>query len=147
MFFAIKNLTATDVAPLEKPWEWVPASPVPAFASKDAWRRWCNSDSTDHCFFCGVEGLAPGVRVSPKQGNDAYKLHALVVDYDGAYGDDVLYEKAVKECDERPACEFKPAWVSRTKHGVSLRSSASSSASRTTCLSTSAWLPAWNAWR
>ena len=41
-----------------------------------------------------------------------------------------------------PASAKRPAWVSRTKNGVSLRLSASTSASNTTCLRTSAWLPA-----
>ena len=41
----------------------------------------------------------------------------------------------------------RPACVSSAKHGDGLATSASQTASRMTCLRTSAWLPAWKAWR
>ncbi len=43
--------------------------------------------------------------------------------------------------------EAEPAWVSIARNGVALRWRCASTRVSTQCLSTSAWLPAWKAWR
>lgn len=112
MFFAIPNLVSAAVFQIPAPWEF--KSQVPALADKSDWQNWCSNADTKHCFFSAVEGVSADVRVAKASGNDPYALHGLVVDYDGSYADDVLFQKAVAEASCKPPCGHKPAWVGRT---------------------------------
>ena len=71
-------------------------------------------------------------------------LYRLDGDYAGTSGE--AAEGVLRLLSEKKA-PAAPAWVSTTVRAASFSSRWSSVAISTVCLSTSAWLPAWNAWR
>lgn len=77
MLLSIENLSSREVAEAA-PWEFNQTEPP--FPDKQTREKWRVSSSTKHCFFSGVEGLNARLRVSSE--NPAYRIRALVVDYD-----------------------------------------------------------------
>jgi hypothetical protein len=80
MFFSIPNLNATDVREMEKPWEYVPATPVPYDLPKVKFQEWSHQNSTRHAFISGVEGTSKLARVN--KDNPPARMHCIIVDYD-----------------------------------------------------------------
>ena len=81
MFFYIKNLTATDVETIEKPWENVPEIPEHV-KNKTQFSTWCAQSTTNTRFISAVEGVSVTARVSDKLENEGLREHAFIVDID-----------------------------------------------------------------
>lgn len=110
---AIQNLVSTAVEFVE-PWSY-PAS-VPAHVrgkeNKKKRSEWIEHPDTKHNCYSGWEGFAGNLRISSaKDGNQPYKLHALVADYDAAVSD----EELTKGCGRLG--EYQPAYFERTLSG------------------------------
>ena len=104
MFFALRNLSAIAVEPVEAPWTL--KSAMPEFKTKDEYREWAKSQTTAHAFVSPVEGLSPVIRIG--KDNPPVKMHGLVVDYDNH----VTTTDRLRELAASPPCEFVPAWGS-----------------------------------
>ena len=112
MFFAIKNHMALEATPMERPWEY--KSEAPEFRNKNEWRDWSKCPSTSHCFISAYEGMSPNVRISEASNNIPYKMHGLVVDYDGKVSD---YAATIADFIAHPPSEFLPSWACMTTSG------------------------------
>lgn len=109
MFFAIPNLSASTVRPVEKPWELSAAASAPHDKSKAEVIKWGQSNAVEHTFLSAYEGVSPGVRVSKSAENPPFRMHGLIVDYDAK-----VPENAVEYLMEKPPSEFAPQWFVRT---------------------------------
>ncbi len=108
MFFTLPNLSAHSVQPIEAPWSLQLTKPP--FASKDDFRLWCNSSSTNHAFISGVEGVQTSLRVSEL--NPPARMHGLILDYDAVPPGDPAQMILLNA-----PSGLRPAWVSRTFSG------------------------------
>jgi hypothetical protein len=93
----------------QNPWEYEPRIPEELLGNKTAFNEWKTKPGTEHCFFCGFEGMQSGVRIN-KTDNPPQFCHALVADYDIR---DWTKEKVLAVLEECPSA-FMPNWVSMT---------------------------------
>lgn len=106
-YFAIPNLVSSETFEVEEPWNF-PTQIPDTIQSKDDFRKWLSRTNTSHCVISGFEAVNNGMRVNPKQDNPAWKMHALVVDYDAHVSADAvqLIEQALQDV---PA--LRPSWI------------------------------------
>lgn len=99
-----------------EPWEFTPAVPVPdnVRTDKNIRTKWANAHDTDHCFFCGFEGINGGLRVSKNKDNPVTKMLAMVADYDRPSMD---YDQAIAEVLGYSKLPFRPNYISQTLSG------------------------------
>jgi hypothetical protein len=106
--FALPNLHYNDVSQISEPWTLPPA---PEFETKDAFRAWCNSKETQHCFYSGIEAWTPSLRITVA--NPPRLMHALVVDYDN----EDITDDHVKLIPTNGNSARLPMWVNTTFSG------------------------------
>jgi len=82
---------------------------MPEFPSKEAYRKWCADEKTDHVFFTTAEGLNPHNRCDVHD-NPAHILHGFVADYDG---DGIVFESLLERVNRLPE-RLRPQWVTET---------------------------------
>lgn len=76
--------------------------------------KWIEDIATQHNCYLGWEGFDSATRISSRaDGNQPYKLHALIADYDAPVDD----EELLKGCERMG--EFLPAYFERTLSGNS----------------------------
>lgn len=110
MLFHLPNLSTAHVKDSLAPWEFV-SGKLPSFSDKKEFRAWCMSPTTEHYFYSAFEGLNPSVRISKE--NPPYRMHGLVVDYEGKATRAIAREFVTKNA----LPEFRPAWISTTFSG------------------------------
>jgi hypothetical protein len=110
MFFTIPNLRSSTVSELPKPWEFKPDTPPP-YDDRNAFIKWRADFGTRHAFISGYEGTSPLVRLT-KTDNPVFKMHSLIVDYDGR-----LPDNAANHVASKPAGEYMPSYVVETAVG------------------------------
>lgn len=113
---SIPNLASTSVSWV-CPWTF-PGNSIPADVKGKAGKRqrsaWIEDPSTAHNCYLGWEGFDSATRISSRSdGNQPYKLHALIADYDAPVEDSEL----LKGCERLG--EFLPAYFERTLSGNS----------------------------
>lgn len=94
--FSLKNLSSQEVTECV-PWDFKPTSKP----EKITW----NDTDVDHCFFAGVSGGSPSLRVS--KNNPVTQIHAIVADYDADHSGEDL--KAV--VSRRSKTNYPPNYV------------------------------------
>lgn len=112
---SLSNLASTSVE-FVCPWTFQGDIPAEAKGKANKTKRgeWIEDSSTLHNCYLGWEGFDSSVRISSKSdGNQPYKLHALVADYDAAVDDEELQ----KGCARMGA--YLPAYFERTLSGYS----------------------------
>jgi len=100
MLLSITNLSSSRTKKC-LPWETSTVAPP-----KPDW----NNPAVDHCFYSGLEGLIPSVRIDSKN-NHAVFLHWIVADYDGQI-DQHARAAVLDRCSD-----FKPQYICRTFSG------------------------------
>jgi hypothetical protein len=114
MFFSVSNhsptIEAKAVTLIEKPWEYKMVARVTQQIRHDKNNRqsWYQDPETRHCFYSGVEGINPNIRVSAE--NPPHMLHAIIADYDTVLSDERIDEAIVN-------LKVKPAWVEKSFSG------------------------------
>lgn len=101
--FAVANLTRAETFEVE-PWNRKELD-YSQFPDKDAFCQHNQCPGTEHCFYTGFEGKAPGKRIS--KDNPAVRMHALVVDVD-----ENLTREQMDAWIEKQT--IKPSFTSRT---------------------------------
>jgi hypothetical protein len=89
---SLPNLVSISIDPV-CPWTFKSDIPknVRGKLGKAERSKWIENPETFHNCYCGWEGFDSGARISSAQeGNQPYKLHALVADYDALVDDDEL---------------------------------------------------------
>lgn len=90
-------------------------SSIPAFATKQDFRDWCNQPQTDHCFVTLVEGSNAYRRVSSS--NPPRLLHGLIADYDSdkliSLSSEEVLARIVAASTKHQALAL-PTWMTRT---------------------------------
>jgi len=112
MYFSIPNNRATSVTEVEHPETLPPPDYTQFGGDKKAFRRWCQNLGTAHHFLSCCEGVSAGLRVSDNNDNPIFKVHGILVDYDGKPPPDTL-----KYLNENRASEFQPTWLVHTFSG------------------------------
>lgn len=110
MFFTIPNLRSSTVAELPEPWTFTPDTPPP-YEDRNKFIKWRADFGTRHAFISGYEGTSPLVRLT-KTDNPVFKMHALIVDYDGR-----LPDNPADHVSGKPAAEYMPNYVVETALG------------------------------
>ncbi len=93
--FSLKNLVSTSIE-ASTPWNFTAQPPheVLGKEGKKARDEWINNPTTEWDVYSGVEGLNPCMRVSKGkgdvEGNQPFRLHAFVADYDAPVTDEEL---------------------------------------------------------
>jgi len=100
MLLSIPNLSSSRTKEC-LPWETSTVAPP-----KPNW----NNPAVEHCFYSGLEGLLPSVRIDSKN-NHAMFIHWLVADYDGQI-DQHARATVLEHCGD-----FKPQYICRTFSG------------------------------
>lgn len=114
MLRAIPNLSASNTF-LVEPWE--AEFPVPdevrGKAGKKARSEWINLADTEHCCYSGFEGLNENLRVTrgADDGNPAYRMLAVVADYDAPVNELEMQVAASTRC------LYPPAYIEKTLSG------------------------------
>ena len=112
---ALPNLSASNTE-LVSPWDFEAEIPeeVRGKGGKKARSEWINSRDTEHCCYSGFEGLNENQRItkgaSADEGNPAYRMLAVVADYDAKVTDPEIQAALTR-------CQFVPAYVERTLSG------------------------------
>ena len=104
MFFYSTNLVTQSVSPLEGPWDFKPTENITKqirFVKQDR-QAWYNNEDTKHCFYTGLEGINPNMRISKE--NPPHQLHAFVADYDTEIPD-IRIDEVIA------TMSVKPTWV------------------------------------
>lgn len=110
-YFGIKNLVTSDVLPIQHPDQKAAVYTIPSSLETKADRRvWSNRPDTEHLFISGYEAVNPNLRVNPRQGNPAHKLHALIVDYD-AYAPSHGTVQELINREYRSELGLVPSWI------------------------------------
>jgi hypothetical protein len=103
-FPCLTNLTKTDTHEA-CPWEFVPnAFPTD---NANAYKSWRKQPNTEHLFYSGIVGQAPGIRVS--ESNPPLEVRALIADYDFEISDEEL-DRGI----ERSLKFYEPSLYHRT---------------------------------
>jgi len=111
MFFAIPNLSADKVFPVE-PWTFEPKMPAEALASKEARWQWCQKPSTRHCHYSAFEGADRARRVD--KSNPPMYMSGIVSDFDAPVDGEM--RDALLAGNKWP-CTVGPTWFCQTLSG------------------------------
>lgn len=110
MFFAIPNLSASTAFEVPAPWELPANTNAPYSQGKIAMTAWAQNAALEHHFISAYEGMSAGVRVLKE--NPVFRMHALIVDYDG-----LCPENPVEHLLRKPPVELLPQYVALTMSG------------------------------
>lgn len=108
-FFVLSNLAMTQ-AKRGSPWKFTPDVPESVRATKEKYRDWLASVTTQHCLYSCSEGSLGGVRVS--RDNPIVKIHGFIADYDVRVTEEMLRDSLAN----RPG-EFFPNYEHATPSG------------------------------
>jgi len=102
-YLALPRLSSIQLVPSPAPWDWTPATPLPAeirgVDGKKARDTWANNPNTVSNFYTGYEGLNENLRISQGkegEGNPPTKEHFLVADFDFALSNEDALAAAKK---------------------------------------------------
>ncbi len=107
MFFYRKNLSAHEMRPMPKPWDFKSKAPYDTM-SKAEFTEWSLTASTDHAFVTLCEGGTSSLQISSD--NEVHLIHGLMVDYDGMVADD-----PVAAVLKKFKGGYLPSWIVRSR--------------------------------